>query len=78
MNIPALPPGAAPLGPDELERALARGNHPEVRAAGMVDAQLVEAVRAGWLSACRLDDGRLAFARTELADRLLAELEDKR
>lgn len=73
-----LPPGATALDADTLATVLATGDHPETRAHSMTDAQLVESVRAGFLSACRLDDDRIAFARTELAEQLLAELEAAR
>jgi hypothetical protein len=73
--VTALPPGAESLDADQLARILADGDHPETRAHALTDEQLVEPVRAGFLAACRLEDGRIAFTRTELADQLLAELE---
>jgi hypothetical protein len=51
------------LDPIDLEIALDTGDHPEVRASGMTDGILVEAVNDGLLRACRLADGRIAFTR---------------
>lgn len=61
-----LPDGAMLLEPDALEAALRDGDHPEARAGGDVDAELLAVVRSGEIVAARLADGRIAFTRAPL------------
>ncbi|MEV4511536.1 hypothetical protein AB0K00_21490 [Dactylosporangium sp. NPDC049525] len=65
MQPPDLPAGAQLLSVDEVVDALVTGDHADT-ATGTValDAALIDALRAGLLVACRLSDGRIAFAPT--------------
>ena len=58
------PPGGRLLTADEAVDFLITGDHPDsARGTLAFDAALVEALRAGWLLACRMPDGQIAFTR---------------
>ncbi|GIM90126.1 hypothetical protein [Paractinoplanes toevensis] len=64
---PPLPAGARLLTADEAVAVLITGEHPDGdRGTLAFDAALVEALRQGWLLACRLPDGQIAFTRPTL------------
>ena len=59
-----LPPGARLLAVREAVDALVSGDHPEGSQGSLaVDGGLIELLRQGYLIACRLPDGRIAFTR---------------
>jgi hypothetical protein len=61
---PQLPPGGRLLTADEAVDVLVTGDHPDsARGTIAFDAALVEALREGWLVACRMPDGQVAFTR---------------
>ena len=56
------PPGGRLLTADEAIEILITGDHPDsARGALEFDAALVQALREGWLVACRMPDGQVAF-----------------
>ena len=57
-----LPPGARLLSVQQAVDALVSGDHPEGSQGSLaVDGGLIELLRQGYLIACRLPDGRIAF-----------------
>lgn len=57
-----LPPGGRLLTADEAVELLITGEHPDsTRGTIEFDAALIEALREGWLVACRMPDGQVAF-----------------
>lgn len=63
---PSVPEGATLLTADQAVEAIVQGDHPEAESGGVVmDASLVEAIRAGEIVCARLSDGRLAFTKAE-------------
>lgn len=58
------PPGGRLLTADEAAELLITGDHPEgARGTIELDAALIQALREGWLVACRMPDGKIAFTR---------------
>lgn len=58
------PPGGQLLTADEAVEFLITGDHPDSAHGTLAfDAALIEALRAGWLTACRMPDGQIAFTR---------------
>lgn len=61
---PQLPSGGQQLTTDEAVEVLATADHPgSARGTVEFDAALVEALREGWLVACRMPNGQVAFTR---------------
>jgi hypothetical protein len=64
QTAPQLPSGGRLLTTDEAVEVLVTGDHPEgARGTVEFDAALIEALREGWLVACRMPDGQVAFTR---------------
>ena len=61
---PPLPPGARLLTTDEAVELLVTGDHSHTTHGTLeFDAALVEALREGWLVACHMPQGQIAFTR---------------
>jgi hypothetical protein len=66
--LPALPPGGRLLSADEAVDLLVTGDHPDSRRGSLIlDAAMIEALRAGQIVACLLADGQIAFTRVTQA-----------
>jgi hypothetical protein len=64
VGLPDLPPGARLLSADEAIDTLVTGDHVSAGDGSLaLDAALIDALRAGLVTASRLPDGQIALTR---------------